>query len=185
MIRRYQNSWTQKITQEKSTKFIKIFESYQVFIHKFLFQAVIYIYIYIYIYILFAKKYRNILGTKIKQEKLTKFTKILNYIKCSCISFCGKMDIPITYIAYKKNRRILVWEYWQILFWRYRNILGSKNHLRKIDEIHKDFRIIRSLHMFQNVLMPPNHLLLTRPKNIFTVSANISHPLTPTLPTLY
>ena len=45
MIRRYQNSWTQKITQEKSTKFIKIFESYQVFIHKFLFQAVIYIYI--------------------------------------------------------------------------------------------------------------------------------------------
>ena len=138
-----------------------------------------------YIYILFAKKYRNILGTKIKQEKLTKFTKILNYIKCSCISFCGKMDIPITYIAYKKNRRILVWEHWQILFWRYRNILGSKNHLRKIDEIHKDFRIIRSLHMFQNVLMPPNHLLLTRPKNIFTVSANISHPLTPTLPTLY
>ena len=30
--------WVQKITQEKSTKFIKIFEQYQIFMYKFLCQ---------------------------------------------------------------------------------------------------------------------------------------------------
>ena len=41
---------------------------------------------------------------KVIREKSTKFTKILNYIKYSCIIFCAKfLDIPTIYIVYKEN----------------------------------------------------------------------------------
>ena len=55
-------------------------------------------------------------GKKIRQEKLTKFTKILNYIKFSRIFVCKCLDISIIYISYsyKKNQHILVQRYWQI-----------------------------------------------------------------------
>ena len=55
-------------------------------------------------------------GQKIRQEKLTKFTKILNYIKFSPIFVCKCLDISIIYISYsyKKNQHILVQRYWQI-----------------------------------------------------------------------
>ena len=60
--------------------------------------------------------YWDIWGQKIRQEKLTKFTKILNYIKFSPIFVCKCLDISIIYISYsyKKNQHILVQRYWQI-----------------------------------------------------------------------
>ena len=39
--------------------------------------------------------------------------------------------------------------------------------------------------MSQNVLIPPNHILLTCTKSIFITCANFSHHLAPTLETLY
>ena len=47
--------------------------------------------IYIHIYILLIKKYQNILGQKIIQEKLKNLTKFLTYIKSSCIILRGSM----------------------------------------------------------------------------------------------
>ena len=56
-------------------------------------------------------------------------------------------DIPITYIAYKTNQRIWVYQYWKIFIWRHGNILSPKNLTRKINKIHKDFWIIPSFRM--------------------------------------
>ena len=41
-----------------------------------------------------------------------------------------------------------------------------------------------SLDMSQNVSIPPNHILPTCTKSIFTTSANFPHCLAPNLPTL-
>ena len=43
-------------------------------------------------------------GQKIRQEKLTKFTKILNYIKSSCIIVCTKMSRYSHYIYFLQEK---------------------------------------------------------------------------------
>ena len=48
-------------------------------------------------------RYWHILGSKITQEKLLKFTKVLNYIKSLCIIFCVKMTKYSQYIYYSQK----------------------------------------------------------------------------------
>lgn len=82
---------------------------------------------------------------KIRQEQLTKFTNILNYIKTSCIVFCIKMSrySHCIYISYKKNHHIFIEgnSSKRVLVWKYRDILSPKNYRRKIGKTHK-FSII-------------------------------------------
>ena len=47
-----------------------------------------------------AWRYWDILEQRIRQAKLTKFTKILNYFKSSCIMFCTKMFSYPNYIYF-------------------------------------------------------------------------------------
>ena len=79
------------------------------------------------------------------------------------------LDIPIIYIAYKKNRQILVWKYQKNLIWRYRRILGSKYHARKSKQIHKSSWTVFCLKMFWY----SQYILLTCTKSIFTTSQSI------------
>ena len=71
--------WAQKITQEKSTKFIKTFELYKFFVPNCSDIPNVFINI------------ETFWAQKTTPEKFTKFTKILNYVKSSGIMFCAEM----------------------------------------------------------------------------------------------
>ena len=70
-----------------------------------------------------------------------------------------------------------------IKFWSGHN-LNPKNHTRKINKFSNDFSIISSLRtyihtyiFFENISIPPNHILLTPTKNIFITFVHFSHHL--------
>ena len=77
---------------------------------------------------------------KIIQEKSTKFIKILNYIKSSCITFCVQMFRYSEYIHCLQEistdfgLQVLINFGLKVL-----KHFRPKNHRGKIDKIHKDF----------------------------------------------
>ena len=77
---------------------------------------------------------------KIIQEKSTKFIKILNYIKSSCITFCVQMSRYSEYIYCLQEistdfgLKVLINFGLKVL-----KHFRPKNHRGKIDKIHKDF----------------------------------------------
>ena len=165
--------WAQKITQEKSTKFIKTFELYKFFVPNCSDIPNVFINI------------ETFWAQKAIPEKLTKFTKILNYVKSSGIMFCAEMLGCSGYI-YLARRINTFWLKGFDKFWSGGiETIWAQTITKKIGKIQKDFWIIPSLYVSQNISISPNHILTMCTKNIFTTSSNSCHHLAPTLPTLY
>ena len=112
---------------------------------------------------------------KIVQEKQTNSQKSWTIASLHANFYVPKcLDIPILYCLQEESKHF--------------GLKVLKNFglgYRKIGKIQKDFWTIPSLHMSQNVLIPPNHILRTYTKSILSTSANFSHHLASTLLTLY
>ena len=64
-------------------------------------------------------------------------------------------------------------------------VLAQKITDKKLVKFTSIFGILLIPHISQNAFIPPNHILLTRPKSILSTSVNVTNPLAPTLLTLY
>ena len=110
---------------------------------------------------------------------------ILHAKKCSSLfemihywSLCSKWILRFHYF-YQRLSHYFQLNYSSIwfgsngAFW-----IKKQNHTRKIGKIHGDFWIYQVFihdYMSQNVSIAPNHILPTRTKSIFTLSANFQH----------
>ena len=112
---------------------------------------------------------------KLIQEELTKFTKILNYIKSSCIVFWPKMPGYSHYMYYLQKEsthcdlKVLIKFCLKVL-----GHFGPKKSYKKNQQNAQKFLNYINFHMLQNVLIPPNHILPTRSKIIIRVNQNLT-----------
>ena len=118
--------------------------------------------------------YRNILGPKSWTQKLTK---ILNYIKSSCIMLEYSHYI---YCLQEKSTHFV----WSKAIDKFRSgsietFWAQKIIKEKLAKFTQRFWTISSLLISQNILIPPDHILPTCTKSIFTTSAYFSHQLSP------
>ena len=123
---------------------------------------------------------------KIKQEILTKFTKILNYIKSSCMMFCAKLFQYFQYILPRKKSAHFGLEvpkhYWSggfETFWTHKIIQEKLKNVTKVLNYIKSSYCSKlfwypQIISYQNVLippppppLPPGHILVTNTKKSF------------------
>ena len=120
---------------------------------------------------------------KIIQEKFSRFTKVLNYIKSSCIIFCTKM-FGYSHCIYRLQEESI---HFSLRVLRNFGLEASKhschkNYRRKIDKNLQRYVSYTKFPYVQNVSIPPKHILLTRTKSIFTTFANFFQLFPPPCP---